>query len=53
MGFKCLFLIITSHQSMIQAEQFYEDAHRELSGEGRSRNGLSKAGGIKPGMIQE
>ena len=46
MGFMCLFLRVALHQSMTRAEQSSKDAHQELSGDGRDRNGLSKAGGI-------
>ena len=42
----CLFLRVASHQSMIRAEQFCKDAHQELSGERRGKNGLSEVGGM-------
>ena len=31
---------------MIRAEQFCKDAHQELRGERRGKNGLSEAGGM-------
>lgn len=54
MGFKCLLLIIASHQSTIQEKQFCKDSHQELSGKRGAGTVRAKARGmVEPGMIQE